>query len=164
MSKLTDKEDKFCNEYLIDLNQTQAAIRSGYSEKTARQKGSQLLTKVNIQDRIAELQEELQLKTEVTKEKVIKDLLLAREIALGLKPHHIVVKESIGDGVTSTSSKELNKTDINAFIKVNDLLMKHLGMFEKDNDQKKPEFNIDLGTLSTEELIERAKALQILGE
>ena len=52
---LTDKQDMFCREYLIDLNATQAAIRAGYSEKTARALGSENLTKPDIQNRIAEL-------------------------------------------------------------------------------------------------------------
>lgn len=52
---LTDKQEMFCREYLIDLNATQAAIRAGYSENTARKIGSENLTKPDIQNRIAEL-------------------------------------------------------------------------------------------------------------
>ncbi|HEF0077856.1 TPA: terminase small subunit [Citrobacter youngae] len=52
---LTDKQEMFCREYLIDLNATQAAIRAGYSVKTARKTGSENLTKPDIQDRIGEL-------------------------------------------------------------------------------------------------------------
>ncbi|WP_192034108.1 terminase small subunit [Pantoea agglomerans] len=52
---LTDKQEMFCREYLIDLNATQAAIRAGYSEKTARASGCENLTKPDIQNRIAEL-------------------------------------------------------------------------------------------------------------
>lgn len=55
MTKLTDKQDMFCREYLKDLNATQAAIRAGYSDKTARNIAGNLLTKVNIQNRITEL-------------------------------------------------------------------------------------------------------------
>lgn len=55
MVKLTDKQEMFCKEYLIDLNATQAAIRAGYSEKTANEQGSQNLAKLSIQDRLAEL-------------------------------------------------------------------------------------------------------------
>ncbi|WLS77363.1 terminase small subunit [Erwinia pyri] len=52
---LTDKQEMFCREYLIDLNATQAAIRAGYSENTARKIGSENLSKPDIQNRIAEL-------------------------------------------------------------------------------------------------------------
>ena len=50
------KREMFCREYIKDLNGTQAAIRSGYSEKTANRIASQLLSKLDIQSRIAEMQ------------------------------------------------------------------------------------------------------------
>lgn len=59
MAKLTAKQDRFCDEYLIDCNGTQAAIRSGYSERTANRIASQLLAKKEIQEAIAERQKRL---------------------------------------------------------------------------------------------------------
>ena len=56
---LTDKQERFCYEYCLDLNATQAAIRAGYSENTARSIASQLLTKLNIQNRIKQMQDNL---------------------------------------------------------------------------------------------------------
>ncbi|MGV3346401.1 terminase small subunit [Enterobacteriaceae bacterium LUAb1] len=55
MAKLTDKQELFCREYLKDLNATQAAIRAGYSEKTANEQASRLLANVNVQSFVAEL-------------------------------------------------------------------------------------------------------------
>ncbi|SFU43623.1 terminase small subunit [Xenorhabdus koppenhoeferi] len=52
---LTDKQEMFCREYLVDLNATQAAIRAGYSERTANRTASENLSKPDIQSRIAEL-------------------------------------------------------------------------------------------------------------
>ncbi|MDI9801737.1 terminase small subunit [Citrobacter koseri] len=52
---LTDKQEMFCREYLIDLNATQAAIRAGYSVKTANRTASENMSKPDIQSRIAEL-------------------------------------------------------------------------------------------------------------
>ena len=52
--KLTDKQKKFVEEYLIDLNATQSAIRAGYSPKTANEQGARLLANVSIQEAIAE--------------------------------------------------------------------------------------------------------------
>ena len=52
MAKLTAKQQRFCDEYLIDLNATQAAIRAGYSEKTARQIANENLTKPYISEYI----------------------------------------------------------------------------------------------------------------
>ena len=53
MAKLNEKQRRFVDEYLIDLNATQAAIRAGYSVKTANEQGSQLLAKLSIQSEIS---------------------------------------------------------------------------------------------------------------
>lgn len=55
MAKLSDKQELFAREYLKDLNATQAAIRAGYSEKTARSQANRMLTNVDIENRISEL-------------------------------------------------------------------------------------------------------------
>ena len=55
---LTDKQEMFCREYLVDLNATQAAIRAGYSDKTAQEQSSRLLSNVMVQNRISVLKSE----------------------------------------------------------------------------------------------------------
>ncbi len=55
MAKLTDKQELFAREYLKDLNATQAAIRAGYSEKTAKEAGYENLTKPHVLELVAEL-------------------------------------------------------------------------------------------------------------
>jgi phage terminase small subunit len=65
MSKLSSKQKAFCEEYLIDLNAVQAAIRAGYSKKTARQIGSENLSKPDIAKYIVELQTERSLETKI---------------------------------------------------------------------------------------------------
>ena len=57
--ELNDRQEKFCYEYCLDFNATRAAIKAGYSENTARSQASQLLTKLNIQARIKEMQDNL---------------------------------------------------------------------------------------------------------
>lgn len=57
--RLTDKQRKFCDEYLIDLNATQAAIRAGYTEKYANTNASKLLQNTTISQYIGERQKEL---------------------------------------------------------------------------------------------------------
>lgn len=52
---LTEKQERFCNEYLVDYNATQAAIRSGYSEDTAYSIGWENLRKIEIKNRLDEL-------------------------------------------------------------------------------------------------------------
>ena len=75
MAKLTPKQQRFVDEYLIDLNATQAAIRAGYSEKTARDIGCENLAKPNIAKVIEEAQEKLSNKAQVTVEMVVQGLL-----------------------------------------------------------------------------------------
>ncbi|MBD8181668.1 MULTISPECIES: terminase small subunit [Pantoea] len=72
---LTDKQEMFCREYLIDLNATQAAIRAGYSEKTARASGCENLTKPDIQNRIAELKADRNEQVSVDAAYVLKRLI-----------------------------------------------------------------------------------------
>lgn len=64
--KITDKQERFVQEYLIDLNATQAAIRAGYSKKTARQIGQQNLSKVVIQNLIQSYRSEQKKKFSVS--------------------------------------------------------------------------------------------------
>jgi len=72
--RLTAKQEKFVDEYLIDLNATQAAIRTGYSKKTATVIGAENLTKPNIQEYLQKRQSELQKKAKLTPEMVIDEL------------------------------------------------------------------------------------------
>jgi phage terminase small subunit len=80
---LNPKQTRFVAEYLKDLNATQAAIRCGYSERTAKQQGSRLLTNADIAAAVAAGQERLAGKLELTAEKVLKDLEEVRTKALG---------------------------------------------------------------------------------
>lgn len=72
MTKLTAKQQRFIDEYLIDLNATQAAIRARYSEKTAYSKG-QYLTK-QLAEQIAQAQAERSKRTEITQDAVLREL------------------------------------------------------------------------------------------
>jgi len=71
--KLTDKQKKFIQEYLVDLNATQAAIRAGYSEKTAPMIGKENLIKPYIQNFIQEAQKKLAEETEITQQRVLNE-------------------------------------------------------------------------------------------
>lgn len=73
---LKAKQEMFCKEYLIDLNATQAAIRSGYSKKTAKSIGQENLTKPDIQKRIGELIKARSDRCEITADNVLKELAL----------------------------------------------------------------------------------------
>lgn len=72
-SKLTPKQERFCQEYIIDLNATQAAIRAGYSQKTAGSVGAENLTKPEIQSELARLMSARNQRTEITADWVLKE-------------------------------------------------------------------------------------------
>lgn len=72
--KLTPKQKLFVEEYLIDLNATQAAIRAGYSERTAYRIGAELLQKTSVQEKLQERMAERAKRTEITQDFVLKEL------------------------------------------------------------------------------------------
>ncbi len=71
--KLSPKQKRFVEEYIIDLNATQAAIRAGYSEKTARSQGQRLLTNVDIENEIQRAMDKRSLRTEITADMVLRE-------------------------------------------------------------------------------------------
>lgn len=73
---LTGKQEAFCNEYLVDLNGTKAAIRAGYSETSAAEVASQNLRMSNIQARISKLREETGKGYNITRERIAQELAL----------------------------------------------------------------------------------------
>ena len=75
MTKLTDKQELFCREYLVDLNATQAAIRAGYSENTASEQGARLLVNVKVQNYIQELKQQRNERNKVNADYVLKRLV-----------------------------------------------------------------------------------------
>ncbi len=72
--KPTSRQARFVDEYLIDLNATQAAIRAGYSRKTAQEQGSRLLSNVMVAAAIEKAMAERSQRTEITQDQVLKDL------------------------------------------------------------------------------------------
>lgn len=74
MAKLTEKQQRFVDEYLIDLNATQAAIRAGYSAKTADVQGSRMLGNVKVQQAISEAMAERSKRTGVNQDRVVLEL------------------------------------------------------------------------------------------
>ena len=96
MAELRNKKhEKFCNEYIKDMNATQAAIRAGYSEKTAGVQASKLLKIVNIKARVKELRDAYFNENIMTAQQVEYELT---RIALGLSNEKQVVIEGTGEG------------------------------------------------------------------
>jgi phage terminase small subunit len=68
---LTPQQEVFCQEYMKDLNGTQAAIRAGYSEKTSNEQAGRLLSKVSVRSRLDELRKERASRTNITADRVL---------------------------------------------------------------------------------------------
>lgn len=143
MAKLTDKQKRFVQEYLVDLNATAAARRAGYSEKTANEQGARLLAKPNIQTAIQAAMLKRQKRVEITQDMVIMELA-AIAFANGADFATITVNGLINVKPTSELSEEKRKAlagikysanGLGVEIKLHDklraleLLGKHLGMF-----------------------------------
>lgn len=96
MAELKNKKhEKFCHEYIKDMNATQAAIRTGYSNKTANRIASQLLSKLDIKTRVKELRDSYFNDNIMTAQQVEYELT---RIALGLSNEKQVVIEGTGEG------------------------------------------------------------------
>ena len=156
--KLNPKQARFVQEYLIDLNATQAAIRAGYSKKTAEQLGHQLLQKPSVYEAVAKAQAKLSDKNDDLVQRLIDELKI---IAFSDIANHTRIDPDTGaicakgfDEMPPGASRALQSIDENRAIKedadgnkvtvydkVNfrmwdklkaiDLLGKHLGMFKE---------------------------------
>lgn len=153
MAGLTDKQLRFVDEYLVDLNATQAAKRAGYSEKTARQQGQRLLTNVDIQAAIQEARAQQQERTQITADAVLreyakiaffdprklfqdngqpKDITMLDDDTAGALAGLDVLEEYEGSGrdreFVGYTKKYKNADKLRAL----EALGKHLGLFDKD--------------------------------
>lgn len=122
---LTDKMKRFCDEYLIDLNATQAAIRAGYSKKTARAIGQENLTKLEVQECIRKRMEEKEKTLIATQDEVLKYLTA---VLRGETQSEIVVIESYGK--TSEAVKMQKAPDEKERLKAAELLGKRYSLFK----------------------------------
>lgn len=71
---MTPKQLRFVDEYLVDLNATQAAIRAGYSKRTANEQGARLLANVSVKKAVTERMKEREKRTEITQDRVLQEL------------------------------------------------------------------------------------------
>ena len=129
MEALTPKQETFCQQYIIDMNGTQAGIRAGYSEKTANEQASRLLANVNIQARIGELRAELSKSTKITQEWVLNRFKDISDRCMTAEP--VMIKDD--DGWIESGEYKFDSSGAN---KATEMLGKHLGFFEQDNKQK----------------------------
>lgn len=143
-----DKHELFCQEYLIDLNQTQAAIRAGYSPKTAQEQSSRLLSNVIIRARIGELMDARSKRLLVDGDFVIKGLLEVYHRCIQAVPvmtfdynekGMVQAVDENGDGVFEFDSTGANKAL--------ELIGRHLKMFtdkKEINQESKHEVELNI--------------------
>ena len=127
--KLTGKQERFCEEYMVDMNATQAAIRAGYSEKTARATGCENLTKPVIQDRIRDLRIEQTKRTQLDADYVLNSIHETMERCKQAVP---VLYKNGEKVITETPEGDLAAAyqfNSGGVLKGAELLGRHLGMF-----------------------------------
>ncbi len=128
-NRLTAKQQRFVEEYLIDLNGTQAAIRAGYSAKTANRISSENLSKPDIAAAIQAHRVKVSEKVGRSIADVMADIGRVRDNAM----------QEVTDPQTGASAMLSHKDALKAL----ELEGKHLGAFEQDNKQKQPQvFNM----------------------
>ncbi len=136
---MTEKQKRFADEYLIDLNATQAAIRAGYSKKTAYSQGERLLKKVEVEKYIQERMKQLASEKVATAEEVIQYLT---SVLRGEAKGEEIVVEGCGDGYSEakTMMKAPSEKDK---LKAAELLGKRYGLF-KDKVELEGEVGVNI--------------------
>ena len=128
---LTPKQTRFCEEYLIDLNGTQAAVRAGYSPKTANEQAARLLANVSIQQFVQSLQQKLSETIGVNTEWILNRFKDISDRCMTAVP----VMEKVDGFLVESGEYTFDSSGAN---KATEMLAKHLGFFEKDNSQSTP--------------------------
>jgi phage terminase small subunit len=126
--ELTPKQETFCREYLKDLNQTQAAIRSGYSEKTAQEQSSRLLSKVIVQRRVQELMNARAERTDISADYVLQGLQEVAERCMQRAPVKVRRGREFVQ-MTDDEGRNVWKFDSMGAVSALNLLGKHLKLF-----------------------------------
>lgn len=173
---LTAKQQRFVDEYLIDLNATQAAIRAGYSEKTANEQASRMLANVNIQQLIQNAINNRSIKTEITQERVL--LEIARlafndpRKAFDKNGAILPIKEWPDEVAAAVSSIKINETKVDGVVvgetkeikfwdkgKQIELAGRHLAMFT-DKITQTIKSTVDIENMPDDELLRELAHLE----
>lgn len=128
MSRLAPKREAFCEEYLIDLNATQAAIRAGYSEKSAEVEGSRLLSNAKVKARVSELMAERSERVAITADYVLGSLKEVAERCMQRAPVMVRRGRQLVQA-TDADGKHIWKFDSMGANTALGLLGKHLKLF-----------------------------------
>ena len=155
--ELTPKQKCFVAEYLIDLNATQAAIRAGYSAKTAKQQGQRLLTNVDVKQALAEAQEKRFERAAITADYVLQGIQEVAERCLERAPVMVGRGEERAQAVDA-DGRHVWEFDAAGANKAFELLGKHLKLF---TDKLEHSGTIDMGAIIA---ARRSKVAKLNGE
>ena len=147
MAKLTAKQQRFVDEYLIDLNATQAAIRAGYSKGTAYSIGVENLRKAEIQKRIQERMNAKEASLIATQDEILKYLT---SVMRGESMSAVIVVE---DGLPREMGKHPNEKER---LQAAELLGKRYGLYVEKVDLTKQELSED-AKKAIDKLLEETK-------
>lgn len=126
MSALSGKHERFCQEYVIDYNGTQAAIRAGYAQASAKQQAYKLLQREDIKARIRDLQSEQVERLNITSDYVVLQLLETYKCCR--EPTPVLEWDYDAGEMVETGKYQF---DSKGALKSLEMIGKHLGMFEK---------------------------------
>ena len=129
---MTNKQKRFADEYLVDLNATQAAIRAGYKEKTAYSQGQRMLKNVEIKTYIEEQLERLHNKKAADAQEVIEYLT---SVLRGESEGEELVNEFQGDGVSKAVNVKKKPSEKDK-LRAAELLGKRFGIFTDKIENK----------------------------
>lgn len=146
--QLSEQRQRFVDEYLIDLNGTQAAIRAGYSVKTAQEQASRLLSNVMVQQAIAKRMAERSKRTGINQDRVVLELAKIAFVKMTdiVDDHGRIKGTATDDDLACIESIKYKESDnefggsvehevkIGSKLKALELLGKHLGMWNDKVD------------------------------
>lgn len=129
---LSAKQEMFCREYLVDLNATQAAIRAGYSARTARTTAAKLMAKGNISARVKELKDQRAEELELDAYWVLKRLKDISDRSMQQEP--VMMYDHATQELVETGEYQFDSQGAN---RATELIGKHIGMFDPRMDLQK---------------------------
>ena len=176
---LTAKQQRFVSEYLVDANGTQAAIRAGYSPRTANEQASRLLAKVNVASAVQAKQQHLAERSAVGADRVIEELCaiaftklsdiapwddrgprlipsdeLENQVAAAVSSLKVKRRREVNGKGEDAVVWEVEEREIKMHDKLGalDKLAKHLGLYPKDPTVYNDSRTLSLNGLNVEEL------------
>lgn len=155
--KLNAKQEMFCKEYLVDLNATQAAIRAGYSERTASATASRLLANVNVLARVKELKAKRAEELELDAYWVLKRLKDISDRAMQAEPV-MTFDPALGE-LVETGEYQFDSTGAN---KATELIGKHIGMFDPRLPLQLEKMKADIEKIKAETKNEEAGGARVV--